>query len=516
MKKLLFLLFFLPFISQAQVPEPHMLSLQVIGGNGGDQVRFSTSKSIDGGVILTMSSTSTSGSIVDSFCNGAIFAKYNANATVREWVKCRKNNWGDTGYIFMFETTSDEYILGGVANSGSKWVIRKEDASGNTLWIKAYGGSGSQMLYSMMQTDDGGYILFGSAYGGDGDIGFHYGSAGTRDFWVLKVNANGEKVWSKVYGGTGEDIGGKISEAPDGGCYIVGSTNSIDNECTGNHGATEAFVARLDMSGNIIWRKVLGGSGYDGGGENQGCTATPNGKGGVLIATTSGSNDGDVNHQINYPGSNIWLLDIDSTGNVLWDNCYGGGGAEFPNSVCYATDGSIWIMGISQAAGGQVNTSYGSKDAYVVHTDKFGNFLNAKVLGSTRQDGGHMIYPLSNGLVIGGGYYSEGNGVFPPIHNVGPDAFLVKFTNWATDIQTLSTGNLLTLYPNPAKDIITINSYDNEKSRIAINDITGRMIYSNAITNQIQISVNEWQAGMYFVHLLHDDGQKTVQKLIVQ
>jgi hypothetical protein len=496
-----------------------MLSLQVIGGNGGDQVRIATSQTPDGGVIVTMSTSSTSGLIVDNYCPsyiGAIFKKYNHDATITEWIKCRKNSWGDTGFIFMFETTSTQYILGGVANSGIKWVVRKEDVTGNVLWTKAYGGNSSQMLYSMTETGDGGYILFGSAYDGEGDVGFHYGSIGTRDFWVLKVDANGEKVWSKVYGGTGEDIGGKVLPAPGNGCYIVGSTNSTDYECTGNHGATEAFIARLDASGNIIWRKVLGGSGYDGGGENQGCTATPDGKGGVLIATISGSNDGDVNNQINYPGSNIWLINIDSTGTILWENCYGGGGSEYPNSVCYATDGSIWVMGCSQVSGGQVNAAYGSKDAYVVHTDNFGNFLNAKVLGSTRQDVGHMIYPLSNGLVIGGGYYSEGNGIFPPIHNLGPDAFLVKFTNWAADIYTFSTSNLLTVYPNPAKDIVTIDNYENTRKRIVINDITGRLIYSNVITSKMQISINEWQAGMYYVQLLSDDGQKIVQKLIIQ
>lgn len=497
-----------------------MLSLQVIGGEKADQVSSNASRTPDGGLILGLGTNSVTGPIASSFCNTpssrALFIKYNSDATAIEWSRCRQNSWSDTGYGYMNQTADGKYVLGGVANSGNNWVVRKEDATGNVLWIKAYGGSSSQMLYSMMAAGDGGYILFGSAYGGDGDIGFHYGSAATRDFWVLKVDANGDKVWSKVYGGTGEDIGGSVVAAPGGGCYIVGSTNSADYECTGNHGATEAFAARLDAGGNIVWRKMLGGSGNDGGGENEGCRAVPDGKGGLLIATISGSADGDVSHQINNPGSNIWLIDIDSAGSIVWDNCYGGGGAEYPNSVCYATDGSIWIMGCSQTAGGQVNAAYGSRDAYVVHADGAGNFISAKVLGSTAQDVGYIIHPLSDGLVLGGGYYMQGNGSFPNIHHGFSDAFLVKFTNWPDNVADISLADAISVYPNPARELVNVGAPVNRHGSVAVSDVLGRVVYTNAITNQLQITVRDWQAGIYYVRVKGEDGSNAVQKLVVQ
>jgi hypothetical protein len=444
-----------------------------------------------------------------------VFVKYNSDGA-KEWFKCRQSAWSDTAYTFMFQTLDEKFVLGGMANNGSKWVVRKEDGAGNGIWTKAYGGSGSQMLYSMIQTDDGGFIMFGSAYGGDGDIGFHYGSAGTRDFWVLKVDTNGDKVWSRVYGGTGEDLGGAVAMASDGGCYIVGSTNSTDNECTGNHGATDAFVARLNDSGILVWSKMLGGSGFDGGVENEGCNAVADGKGGLLIASASGSSDGDVSHQINDPGSNIWVIQLDSTGGIMWDNCYGGGGTEYPNAVCYATDRSIWIMGCSQVAGGQVNVAYGSRDAYVVHMDSVGNFLNAKVIGSTAQDVGYIIHPLRNGLVFGGGYYMNGNGTFPNIHNGFSDAFVAKFTNWTNEIQVFSTEVQFSVWPNPSRDAVIIEKYNDIPSTIVVSNTLGRTIYNSTINSKIWIPVHEWAAGMYYVHLINDRGYREVQKLIVK
>lgn len=512
------------FISSAQIPEPAMYWLKVFGGSSGDQVDQFSTKTPDGGFIITLSTSSLVGPFTDTFCSAVpsyvstIFAKYNSDGNIREWFKCRKSSWADTGYIFMFQTIDNKFILGGVANSGNSWLIRKEDASGNTLWVKAYGGSGSQMLYSMTPTDDGGYILFGSSYGNDGDIGFHYGSLATRDYWVLKVDMNGDKLWSRVYGGTGEDIGGSVVPGPSGGCYIVGSTNSTDYECIGSHGNTEVFIARLDINGDIVWRKMLGGSGYDGGGEGEGCRAIHNGSGGILVATTSGSNDGDVSHQINYPGNNVWVINVDSANNIVWDKCYGGGGTEYPNSICRGTDESIWIMGCSQTSGGQVNTSYGGKDAWLVHTDGTGTFLTAKVLGSTGQDIGSMVYPLSDGSVFVGGYYGAGSGVFPISFQGGVlDAYIAKFSPWPDGIKSVSLNFPVTVYPNPASERINIISGNQGNAHVQISDAIGRLVYECGFSSEMQLSVLDWSKGLYYVQITGANGyERVIQKLVIQ
>jgi len=518
-----FLFLFLSVAALAQVPEPALISLKVLGGAGGDQVDQFTSNTPDGGFIMTSSTSSLAGPFPDTFCHAgpsyvsSIFIKYNADGNVREWFKCRKSSWSDTGYIFMFDAGDDTYIFGGEIHNGNLWFVRKETAGGSVLWTKAYGGSSSQMLYSMTPTDDGGYILFGSAYGGDGDIGFHYGGFGKRDFWVLKVDMNGNKVWSKVYGGMNEDLGCSVVPGPNGGCYIVGSTNSTDHECSGNHGGTDAFVARLNNDGNIIWRRVLGGSGLDGGGEGEGSSSIPNGSGGILIATISGSADGDVSHQINNPGSNIWVINMDSASNIVWDKCYGGGGAEYPNSICYGTDGTIWIMGCSQNSGGQVNASYGKKDTWLVHTDGAGNFLNAKVLGSTGSDVGYMVHPLSDGSVLTGGYYGAGDGVFPGGFQGGfLDAYFAKFAPWPDEIEAITTGNSVSVFPNPANGKINIVSPSVAQVTALVTDLVGNTVYRLAFSERLQIQTDDWAAGTYLVQVIDENGYREVKRIVIQ
>jgi hypothetical protein len=518
---LIFFLAFLAFSLKAQVPEPALISLRVYTGDGGDGIGTKVEKTSDGGFILGIGSNSSTGTVVDSFCNSphnrAIFAKYSADGVIKEWDMCRKSTWGDTGWGFVFQTVDSKYVFGGTASSGNSWVIRKEDASGNILWTKGYGGTGSQMLHDMISTEDGGYVLFGSSYGGDGDIGFHYGGSGTRDFWLLRVDANGNKLWSKVYGGTQEDLAASIMKAPSGGFYLVGSTGSSDFDCTGNKGRSDVYIARVNTAGEMIWHKCIGGSGNDGGGEGEACRGITNGKGGVLIATGTRSSDGDVTHKINDIGRNVWLVDIDSNGSIEWDNCYGGGGDEYANSLCIGTDGGIWLIGCSRLVGGQVNVAYGaSSDAYVIHTDSNGNFLNAKVLGSSGQDAGYMIYPLSDGSVLAGGYYGRGDGVFPTADPSGVDAFLVKFANWSNNVATVESGSSISVFPNPASERINIATSNNSIIRVIVTDIVGSVVYQSDFFNSIQIRINNWTPGTYLVQLIDEDGCREVKKVTVQ
>ncbi len=214
-----------------------------------------------------------------------------------------------------------------------------------------------------------------------------------------------------------------------------------------------------------------------------------------------------MTHRVTEFGNNIWLVNVDSDGNVLWDNCYGGSGQEYPNSICRTTDGDIWIMGCSQTAGGQVKYGYGDKDAWLVHTDSDGNFLNAKVLGSSRQDVGYMVYPLSDGSVLGGGYYRYGDGGFSlyPLHGGEKDAFLAKFANWANEIHSVAPNTSISIYPNPAHDFIQIRCQGNEKGKVSITDVVGKVVYTGEFKKQLQLSVRNWHSGMYYVQVLQDN-----------
>jgi hypothetical protein len=516
MKRLLSIfLCLLPILAAGQ--EPAMQWLKVIGGDGTDLVMTPVTRTNDGGFIFSYESSSTSGPI-DTLCNAtyvrSIFEKYNADASILEWTKCYLNQTGDSAFLYMFSTTDSGYVLCGIGNKHTHtFLIHKEDAAGNVLWSKSYGDSAEVNFRSMTVSDKGGYIMVGELTYTNIDFPIHYGGFMNADVGVIKVDSNGNKIWSKVVGGSGDERVWAVVSGPNGGCYVIGTTPSNDYDCAGNHGggsgSTDGYVIRLDGNSNVVWHKDIGGTGYDQG--NNGCADN---KGGVIVGATSRSNDGDVTHHIGIGGSNLWAVDIDSNGNIVWNNCYGGG-SEFTNSICRASDGSIWIAGTSAGKGGEVDTAYGNWDAYFVHADSIGGFLSAKVLGSNSQDEALMIFPLDNGNVIGGGYYDNAGGAFPNIWNGSHDAFLTVFAPWSTATQQITPQNTtLKIYPNPANETITIET--NSRGTIIISDVLGRVIHTTAISGTSQIEVKGWQRGLYYVQMITEDGNRSVQKLIVE
>ncbi len=520
MKKLLGILFVFvvhPWAGYGQVTEPQMLWLRGFSGNS----HFATpvTPQADGGFILAMSANMHGGNI-DSFCsitgNRAIYFKFNSDASVLEWTKCYEGT-GDTLLSYIFPQSDSGIVFGGEFQSGYGWgfYICKQDELGNIIWSHSYSKGNSPLLNDMIATNDGGYIMLGVVYYTDSNFTVHNSGSLNSDIGIIKLDSTGNKQWSKAIGGSLNDVAYSVTEGPHHGYYIIGSTISGDFDGVGNHGGADVFVVRLDSNGNIIWHKEFGGSGNDDG--NYGW---PDGKGGVLVAASNGSNNGDVTHYPSYDCP-IWVLDVDSTGSLVWNNCYGGGGLNcYPNSICRATDGSIWVAGVSTLAGGLVDSQYGRDDAWFLQTDSIGNFINGKVLGSSLDDRGMIIFPLTNGNVIGGGFYGWGDGTFPGIFS-GPyggvtNAFLAVFTPNSTGI-TVPPKRIysINMYPNPSNDILTLKTNISGNCETIITDMTGRVIYKGVVENQKEISVREWQKGIYFLIVIDERGNKQVQKIVI-
>lgn len=501
--------------------EPALLSLQGFGGDRYDAFNYAT-KTSDNGVIvlLTSSSNSGTGNINDACTNNHnsqnIYRKYNTDLTVKEWSKCFERS-GDSSFSYMFPTTNNSLVLGGnfISNAGWGYNFAKLDANDNLVWQKNYSKGNGAILRDMIKADNGGYLVLGESFNIDTNVLVHYGGALSTDIWLLKLNDNGNKEWSVVLGSSDDDKASTILNAPNG-FYVIGTAGGTDYDCIENHGSSDLFVAHLDYSGNIIWKHCYGGSLADGG-----ASACVDKSGGLIILAGSSSSDGDVNNHI--VGVNAWILHIDSNGNILWSNCYGGGGQENVQRICEATDGSIWAIMRFNKSGGQIATNYGSEDIWVLHIDENGNYLSSKVLGSQYEDFVSMLCPLSNNTVIVGGTYNKANGSFSGLSkyddNIG-DAFLAVFAPWTTEVQEHSKIlNPISIYPNPAKEELHIQL--NEKKRISkyrlvITDVLGKPVLKKIITETETISVQSWSRGMYTVQISGKDGLKYSEKICLQ
>ena len=146
----------------------------------------------------------------------------------------------DGGYIVAGRT-----LLGGWGET-DPWLL-KLDGAGNVIWQKSFRQSHAGFADSIKPTSDGGYVVAGWTYSS---------GEGSEDAWVLKFDGQGNLVWQKRYGGTSVDIAYSVIPTSDGGYAVAGGTWSLES-------AQDAWVLKLDASGDSIWQKNYGRSGSD-------------------------------------------------------------------------------------------------------------------------------------------------------------------------------------------------------------------------------------------------------------
>ncbi len=140
------------------------------------------------------------------------------------------------------------------------WVI-KLDAAGTIMWEKCLGGNAADRAFSIEQTSDGGYILAGDTRSDNsGDVGSNHGLA---DYWIVKLTNTGAISWQKTYGGTGTDLAYSIHQTTDAGYIVSGESNSLNGDITAGHGGYDYWILKLGNTGNLIWQKSFGGSNHD-------------------------------------------------------------------------------------------------------------------------------------------------------------------------------------------------------------------------------------------------------------
>jgi len=215
----------------------------------------------------------------------------------------------------------------------------KIDADGNLEWRKFFGGTNNDRSFGVVNAHDGGYVLAGASESDDFDIS---NPKGSYDFWVVKVDKNGNFVWENSFGGTGIDQAQDIMATPDGGYIIVGSTFSSDTQVTKNNGQSDVWLIKIDENGQLLWQKSFGGSGFD-----AAHSVRPSSDGGLLVCGNSKSFDGDVSE--NFGENDIWIFKTDASGTMEWEKSFGGLSLDFGYDALETTTGNVVLIGESSS-----------------------------------------------------------------------------------------------------------------------------------------------------------------------
>lgn len=294
--------------------------------------------------------------------------------------------------------------------------------SQNIVWQKALGGTGTESGVTIAAHADGGFVAIGHTESiNDGDVsGIHLPSPPLLpvDAWVVKLSAAGSIEWQKCLGGTNFDEGTAISTYPDGNSILTAYTASNDGDITGYHGGGDAWLVKLNASGSILWQKCIGGTSYD---RLSSVSATTDG--GAVMAGSSNSTDGDVSG--NHGGNDVWVVKLDSSGNIEWQKSLGGTGEDYGRGAHPAPDGGYIVTGISDSANGDVTVNQGGQDLWVIKLSANGSLEWQKSLGGTGTDEGTSVVPVAAGGYLVLGNTGSNDGDVSGNHGIS-DAWVVK------------------------------------------------------------------------------------------
>lgn len=283
----------------------------------------------------------------------------------------------DKGYLAVGFTTSTDGDITEPKGGQDAWVLRL-DSQGELLWEMAVGGSDTDVFNAIEATEDGGFLLLGTSFSTETNLGT---AKGDSDIWVVKINAEGEILWSKLFGGSGKDVGIDLTAMGEEQYAICGFTFSEDGDFAANpnRGDRDAFMLVIDKTGDLVWSKNYGGSNEEVFNAVKFETQSER----IFAVGFTRSKDGDVSDNKGF--SDFWSVQIAAdTGELLHETTYGGNSSDKAIAAVLLKDGNgeIVVLGETLSSDGQVTESKGQGDLWLIKTAVDGSLIWQKTLGT--------------------------------------------------------------------------------------------------------------------------------------
>ena len=293
-------------------------------------------------------------------------------------------------------------------------------------WAKGMGGTDTDISLAIA-LDSAGNVYTAGFFKGTVDFDPGAGttnltSAGEEDIFISKLNKHGNFVWARSFGSTGYDTAADIVVDSAGNVYTTGSFKGIVDFNPGagtfnltSEGSADIFVSKLNSSGNFVWARRIGGTGYES------TTAMALDSAGNIL--TTGSFQGTVDFDpgagtadlTSAGGDEIFVSKLDSSGNYVWAAAMGGIKHEGGTDIAVDSTGNVYTTGyffgtvdFDPGSGTTNLTSVGgSIDIFVSKLNSSGNYVWAKTMGGTNQDRGYAIAVDSTGDVYTSGEFQD-------------------------------------------------------------------------------------------------------------
>lgn len=522
MKKLtpLFLLLFTALLSHSQT------TFQRTYGTAGYERGYSVKQTSDGGYIVC-------GQIVTPPSDSGVYLiRLDTTGNIL-WNKIYTVSQSSTNDGSAVKETFDGgFIIAGYSYSyiDSTYNIHliKTDAAGDTMWTKIIGGTGQETAYSVIQIADSGYVLTGSTSS--------FG-AGEADVYLVRTNVSGNILWAKTYGAAGNEQGYDVSQTSDGGFIIIGYTDNAETS------PNRAYLIKTNAAGALTWAKNIYESsigsaasyGYsvvqtsDGGYVFAGVSRLShvylvkiNSTGNLVWSRTLGGTTLDYGYCIEQTGTggfivagftqsfgtngSVYLIKTDGAGVPFWSRVIGGTSVEDARSVALTSDGGYIITGYTSTFG------FGGGDVYVIKTDSMGSNGCNEIIHTTT-----IVTPASVSTSIATNV-GAGFGILSYPLTISSNASVMPLCNVGFEEEALpQAGDGILIYPNPATDKLSITGYQSSINAVAIYDITGRKVFEKMQMHGVgSVSVNilNLDPGIYLVTVTDAAGKKVSRKIV--
>ncbi len=354
---------------------------------------FITSSALnDGSYSLTAIATDAAGNT--SQLSSALSITVNQNLITGDfdWARLIGSSSGEEAYGISIDNQGNIFLTGATMgnlngelnNGGQDIFLLKLDSNGNELWTKLFGSDANEIAYGISIDNDSNIFVTGTTEGNLND----QINNGDKDAFVIKLDSNGNILWTKLFGTALSDIAWKGTL--DENIYLWGETHgNLNGEGNNSLGKEDAFLIKLDLNGNEIWTTLIGTELN----EEAWDIAVTDDNSVYLVGETQDSNIP------NNDTDNILVSKIDSQGNILWSKSFGEEQKEDrATSIDISADGGLYVSGFTESDlnGQSVNGSSGS---FLIKLDKDGNDIWTKIYGTANRENAFDMGIRSDGFI---------------------------------------------------------------------------------------------------------------------
>lgn len=405
-----------------------ILSKRTIGGSSVDVINGAC-PTPEGGLVVVGQSGSVNGDFVGEnyFVQGWIMKIDIEGRTVwnKRFTVFRNVGLSYLAILYAIAPTND----GGYGIAGymdNKFGILKLDQNGNQLWVVTFGNDNSTQNIAYDLKEDAAGNLYATGVMGNTMSGF---KGGEYDAFFVKTSASGQVLISRFIGGKKQDIGRKLALTDDGGCILLGYSDSNDGDIPNVKGGMDIFLVKLSADGSTQWSKRYGTSYNDYG---LGLLATSDG---YLITGNNGEvMDWDLSATSVYESSkfNLWAFKVDFQGKMVWQRNMGGyyfSTTNFSSSITRASNGDYMILTAIRSGAQDVSKKKGGSDLWVVRlsdkacdqilqlsqtiTGESSYFAQSKIIATNKIEvGANVLYSSPKEILLNPGFEVKNGGIF--------------------------------------------------------------------------------------------------------